>query len=76
MAKFGSFMGKPGVPRVRVRLYPMHCTFSKGQQTHRPQSVSDPSLVCSTRTSVAPWLLCAVRPPSRGFIPPGEHSTL
>ena len=27
MSKFGSFMNKPGVPRVQVRLYHMLCMF-------------------------------------------------
>ena len=33
MAKFGSFMGKPGVPRVRVRLHSSPCMLSEGQPT-------------------------------------------
>ncbi len=33
MAKFGSFMGKPGVPRVRVRLQSSPCMLSEGQPT-------------------------------------------
>ena len=47
MAKFGSFMGKPGVPRVRVRLFPLPCALSKGQPTHN-LSISPPRPpVCS-----------------------------
>ena len=34
MAKFGSFMGKPGVPRVRVRLHSTPYILSKGQPAH------------------------------------------
>ena len=44
MAKFGSFMGKPGVPRVRVRLHLTPCALSQGQPTHSLRTSATPHL--------------------------------